>query len=111
MVAALLALGVIGCTPAALRIAVLYSPGCIHCTEVIRADIEPLRARYGERIDITLYDIGKGEGKRLYRQAEKRTGKPFEELGVPVVVIDGEILYGDAIHEQVDDLVWVKLSE
>jgi len=78
-----------------VRAVLFYSPACPHCHKVINQDLPPLVQRYGDSLMIVGVDVTTSDGGRLIQDAAARYGVPLAQLGVPLMVVDGQVLMGD----------------
>lgn len=91
------------CQPAAaahVQLVVLHSPICVHCQEVIETVITPLQQEHGERLEILFLDVTGETGRQVYLEAARLAGVDPALLGVPVILLEDEILAGDAVEEE-----------
>ncbi len=72
-----------------------YSPACPHCHKVINEDLPPLVQRYGDRLMIVGVDVTTENGQMMFRDAADHYGIPLTQLGVPLMVVDDQVLMGD----------------
>lgn len=78
-----------------VRAVLFYSPTCPHCHRVINEDLPPLVQRYGDRLMIVGVDVTTQNGQMLFRDAANHYGIPLTQLGVPLMVVDDQVLMGD----------------
>lgn len=72
-----------------------YSPTCPHCHKVITEDLPPLVQQYGDRLMIVGIDVTTPNGGRILQDAANHYGIPLTQVGVPLMVVDDQVLMGD----------------
>ena len=99
-------------TDGIVRILYFYSTRCPHCQRVEQEVIEPLLAEYGDRIDLRKLEVGDPVNYELLVQAEEYFDIPPERRGVPMVVVDGQVMIGeDEVRQRLRCLVETCLAE
>ncbi len=78
-----------------VRILYFYSEQCPHCQTVEQEVIEPLLAEYGDRIDLRKLEVGDPVNYELLVRTEEYFDIPPERRGVPMVVVDGQVMIGE----------------
>lgn len=83
-----------------------YSPGCPHCHEVMEKVLPPLKAQYGERLDIVGVDVTNEVGNNLYQAMVAAYNVTDDRLGVPTLVVGDKVLVGSGeIPEQLPGII------
>ena len=77
---------------AVARIIIFHSPSCPHCRIVVEETLPKLQARYGNQIEIRLYNIAEPTGYQVFSTL-KQTFPNMPE-GIPQVYIDIYVLVG-----------------
>jgi uncharacterized membrane protein len=77
-----------------VRAVLFFSPTCGHCHKVMTEDLPPIQAQYQNRLTILQVDVTQETGQNLYQNAIERFNIPPERLGVPTLIIGGEVLVG-----------------
>jgi uncharacterized membrane protein/thiol-disulfide isomerase/thioredoxin len=94
-----------------VRAVLFYSPTCPHCHKVITEDLPPLVQRYGDRLMIVGVDIITQNGQMLFRDAIQHYGIPELQAGVPLMVVDDQVLMGDeAIPQRLPGIIEAGLA-
>ncbi|MBN2085533.1 MAG: vitamin K epoxide reductase family protein [Anaerolineales bacterium] len=91
-----------------VRAVLFHSPMCTFCAEIIETELPPRIERFGRQLDILLVNMETAEGMALYQaalEAYQVTG------GIPVLFIDGIALKGEAIPQQLPELVESALAQ
>ncbi len=88
-----------------------YSPSCPHCHIVIEEVLPPLIDQYGEQLNILAVNVMHEEGQALYQAMYENYALTQDRLGVPALVVGGNVLVGSAeIPEQFPGLIEKALS-
>ena len=83
-----------------------YTPTCPHCIKVRTETLPPLRAQYGQRLQILEVDASQPQGHALYGVAADQMGIPEERRAFPTLIIDTHILVGSKeIPDQLPGLI------
>ncbi len=77
-----------------VRAILFYSPTCPHCHKVMEEDLPPLRAQYGDQLQIAEVNVLESEGQELYTAAILRFNIPPERRGVPALIVKDQVLVG-----------------
>ena len=79
---------------ATVNAVLFFSPTCPHCEQVVTYDLPPLQEKYGAALRILMIDVTSPEGQSLYQAAVTYYEIPDERLGVPTLIVDGQIMVG-----------------
>ncbi len=71
-----------------------YSPTCPHCHDVIDNVLPPLKAQYGDQLQLVGIDTTKASGQQLYLAAYENFAAPETSQGVPVLLVGDTYLVG-----------------
>jgi uncharacterized membrane protein len=71
-----------------------YSPTCGHCKIVIEEVLPDLDARYGSQFQVYAVNTHTEIGNQLYGNFVTANNIPAEEQGVPMLLVDDQILVG-----------------
>jgi uncharacterized membrane protein len=94
-----------------VRVVLFFSPTCPHCENVINNTLPPLEQKYPQALAIIKVDVTTPAGGELYQQMAKTYNLPSERMGVPALVIGGEVLVGDQeIPTRLPELIQSGLS-
>jgi uncharacterized membrane protein len=87
-----------------VRAVFFYSPACRHCHLVINETLPPLYEQYGAQLQIAGINVNQPNGLSLFQAAAEHY--QFEGLGVPTLIIGGQVLRGSVdIPEQLPRLI------
>lgn len=79
----------------ALDIYMFHSDTCPHCLRVIKEVLPGIRAKYGDRINLQLFEISDPVNFKLTLVMEKLYGVTEEEAGVPEIFFARVVLIGE----------------
>ena len=97
-----------------VRLVYFYRDDCPHCIVVIDEVLEPLKAEYGDRLQIKMVQLRDPSQPSeidpdkydLLIRAEEMLGLAPDERGFPTLVVGGEVLVGeDQIRQQLSCLI------
>ena len=97
-----------------VRLVYFYRDDCPHCIVVIDEVLEPLKAEYGDRLQIKMVQLRDPNQPSeidpdkydLLIRAEEMLGLAPEERGFPTLVVGGEVLIGEEqIRQQLSCLI------
>ena len=89
---------------AVARLIIFHSPTCPHCIKVLSEDLPPLQARYGDQLEVRLYNLQDPEGYMIYQALHGQV--PGLPTGVPQAYIDRYVLVGsDQIPRELPAIV------
>ncbi|MDY7079279.1 MAG: cytochrome c biogenesis protein CcdA [Chloroflexota bacterium] len=89
-----------------VRLVYFYSNDCEHCIVVINEVLTPLQTEYKDRMQIKMVEISDPANYEMLIHAEEMFDVPPGEGGLPMLVIDGQMLNGeDEIREQLSCLL------
>lgn len=71
-----------------------YSPSCPHCHTLLQNDWPPIQAEFGDQLQVLLVNTQTQGGAYLYTQAYDAFGPPDGRRGVPMMIIDDQMLMG-----------------
>lgn len=71
-----------------------YSPTCPHCHKVMTEDLPPLRAKYGDQLQILEVNVQLPDGQQLYNEYLLRFNVPEMRRGVPALVVGDTYMVG-----------------
>jgi uncharacterized membrane protein/thiol-disulfide isomerase/thioredoxin len=92
--------------PGVVHAVLFFSPDCTHCHEVMEQVLPPLKAKYGDKLDIAGVDVTHRVGADLYQAAVDALQVPDNRIGVPTLVIGSAVLVGSSeIPEQLPGLI------
>jgi uncharacterized membrane protein/thiol-disulfide isomerase/thioredoxin len=77
-----------------VRAVLFFSPTCSHCHKVMTEDLPPLQAQYQDQLKILEIDVTQEAGQTLYQKAIEQFNISPDKLGVPTLIMGGEILVG-----------------
>lgn len=75
-----------------VRAVLFYSPTCPHCEYVINEILPPLKAQYGDSLDVRTIDVSTPNGQTLYQDAVAYYNIPDERLGVPTMLVAPDVI-------------------
>jgi uncharacterized membrane protein len=83
-----------------------WKAGCGHCEETISVTLPPIHEKYGEQFNLLLVEIASMQDVDGLYTLAAAYGIPNENVGVPFLVLDGNVLVGsDQIHQQLSELI------
>ncbi len=98
--------GLAGAQEPQVRVVFFTSPVCNFCTLVEERDLPPLEERYGEQLWILRVDTTRAQGREMFERAWELYDIPPERRGVPMMIVDDQVLVGAAeIPAQLPGLV------
>ena len=77
-----------------VRVLMFWSTTCGHCEYVINEIFPPLQAQYGEQLEILLIELVTQDDVDNLFQTADAFGIPKENVGVPFLIIDEQVLTG-----------------
>ncbi len=78
-----------------VRAALFYSETCPHCRVVLEEVLPPLRAEYGDRLEIRLIEISDSASYNTLLRLERIHGVPPDKATVPELFIGDRVLFGE----------------
>lgn len=94
-----------------VRAVLFWMSGCPHCHEVIDAVLPPLKAKYGDWLDIRLIEIVSAEDVGRLYQVAASVGLAKEQVVVPLLVIGDRALVGsEQIPAELPGLIEMHLA-
>ncbi len=89
-----------------VRAVLFWSNTCPHCHEVINHVLPPLQKKYGNRLDIRMFELSEPANLQLFEAALDALRVPPEYWGVPFMIVGDQILVGSLdIPERLPGLV------
>jgi uncharacterized membrane protein len=79
---------------ATVRAVLFYSPTCPHCHQVLEHGLSPIKARFGDQLEVLLVDVSTSAGRRLYQAAVEHFDVPDDRIGVPTMIVGDAVLVG-----------------
>jgi len=84
-----------------VRAVYFYANDCPHCITVIEEVLEPLQVQYDGQLQIKMIEISDPTNYEMLIHAEEMFDVAPEERGIPMLVVDGQVLIGEeAIRQQ-----------
>ncbi len=77
-----------------VRAVLFYSPTCPHCHIVMEEHLPPLKAQYGDRLEILEVNVQTSAGNRVYEAYLSDYSVPPERQGVPALVVADTYMVG-----------------
>jgi len=77
-----------------VRLILFWSDGCPHCHDVIDHVLPPLKAKYGDQMEISMIEIASVEDFDSLLQVAEAYGLTRQQVGVPFMVIGDRVLIG-----------------
>ncbi len=77
-----------------VRAILFYSPTCPACEFVRETELPPLQERYGEQLQILEVNGDTVDGQLIYRDFVQKYNIPDDKLGVPMLVVGEDYMYG-----------------
>lgn len=77
-----------------VRAVLFWRDTCPHCHIVIEQVLPPLQQQYGAQLDIQLIEVSTEVNANLLLQAANTFGIPYDQVGVPFMVIGDRVLVG-----------------
>jgi uncharacterized membrane protein/glutaredoxin len=94
-----------------VRAVLFWMSGCPHCPEVIDTVLPPLKAKYGDWLDIRLIEIVSAEDVGRLYQVAASVGLAKEQVVVPLLVIGDRALVGsEQIPAELPGLIEMHLA-
>jgi len=91
---------------AVVRIVYFTAKDCPYCAVVMNEVLAPLKAKYGDQMQIKVVEISDPANYEMLIRAEEMFGVPPEERGVPTLIVGREVLVGEeAIRERLPCLL------
>ncbi len=88
-------------TPTGVVHAVLFwSKTCPHCHEVINNVLPPLQAKYGDRLDIRMFELSDPGNAQLFERALDALRVPPGQWAVPFMIVGDVVMVGSVDVQQ-----------
>jgi len=95
-----------------VRAVLFWSATCPHCHQVINNVLPPLQQKYGERLDIRMFELSDPAALELFEAMLDALHVPPEQWGVPFMIVGDEVLVGSLeIPERLPRLIEKHLAE
>jgi len=78
-----------------VRMVYFTAEECPHCNVVVNEVLTPLRAEYGDRMQLKVVEISDPSNYEILIRAEEMFSVPPEERGLPTLIVGGQVLVGE----------------
>jgi uncharacterized membrane protein/thiol-disulfide isomerase/thioredoxin len=86
--------GVVHAQNPVVKAILFFSPSCPHCQKVITQDLPPLFEKYQDQLYILGVNTANPDGNALFESVINYYKVPAERLGVPLLLVENQILVG-----------------
>ncbi|MFH2101760.1 MAG: vitamin K epoxide reductase family protein [Chloroflexota bacterium] len=82
--------------PSIVRAVLFWKDGCPSCYEALENVLPPLQEKYGEQLEILLFEVVTMEDVDHLYEVAAAYGIPRERVGVPLLILGEQVLVGPA---------------
>ena len=95
-----------------VRAVLFWSKTCSHCHAVIEQILPPLQRKYGNSLDIRMFELSDPANLELFEAALDALRVPPDQWGVPFMIVGDEVMVGSLeIPERLQSLIEKHLAK